>query len=59
MKILEFTGITPAHGPPEAPEVEVHLDLLTVEASVTVILEAVQKRLGPTAAPAIPKAGKL
>ena len=58
-EIPEFTGITSAYEPPEAPEVEVHTDLLTVEASVTVILEAVQKRLAPAAGAAIPKAGKL
>jgi adenylyl-sulfate kinase len=44
-EISEFTGISSAYEPPESPEVEVRTDLLTVVASVTVILDAVQGRL--------------
>ncbi len=44
-EIPEFTGISSAYEPPESPEVEVRTDLLSVEASVAVILEAVQKKL--------------
>ena len=44
-EIPELTGISSAYEPPESPEVEVHTDLLTVAASVAVILDAVQSRL--------------
>ena len=44
-EIPEFTGISSAYEPPESPEVEVHTDVLTIEASVTVVLEAVNSRL--------------
>ncbi len=44
-EIREFTGISSAYEPPESPDVEVRTDLLTVEESVAIILEAVQGRL--------------
>jgi adenylylsulfate kinase-like enzyme len=44
-EIREFTGISSAYEPPESPEVEVRTDLLTVEESVVIILEAVQAHL--------------
>ena len=43
--ISDFTGISSAYEPPESPEVEVRTDILTVEASIAVILEAIEKRL--------------
>ncbi len=57
-EIPEFTGISSAYEPPESPEVEVRTDLLSVEASVAVILEAVQKRLRLLAAATNPKTGQ-
>jgi adenylylsulfate kinase len=57
-EIPEFTGISSAYEPPESPEVEVRTDLLTVEASVTVILDAVQRRLNSLSTAANLKTGK-
>jgi adenylyl-sulfate kinase len=57
-EIPEFTGISSAYEPPESPEVEVRTDLLTVKASVAVILEAVQRRLHFLPAATNPKTGK-
>jgi hypothetical protein len=44
-EISDFTGISSVYEQPEPPELEVRSDLLTVEASVAVVLEAVKKRL--------------
>ena len=44
-EISDFTGISSVYEQPEPPELEVRTDLLTVEASVAVVLEAVKKRL--------------
>jgi adenylyl-sulfate kinase len=44
-EISDFTGITSVYEPPESPELELRTDLLTVEASVAIIFEAVEKRL--------------
>jgi adenylyl-sulfate kinase len=57
-EIPEFTGISSAYEPPESPEVEVRTDLLTVEASVAVILDAVQKRLNSLSTVTNLKTGK-
>ncbi len=43
--ILDFTGITSIYEPPESPELELRTDHLTVEASVALIVEAVENRL--------------
>jgi adenylyl-sulfate kinase len=56
-EIPEFTGISSAYEPPESPEVEVRTDLLSVEASVAAIMEAVQRRLRSLAVAANPKTG--
>jgi adenylylsulfate kinase len=58
-EIPEFTGISSAYEPPESPEVEVRTDLLTVEASVAVILDAVQRRLNSLSMATNLKTGKL
>ena len=44
-EISDLTGISSAYEPPESPEVEVRTDILTVEESVAIILEAIDKRL--------------
>lgn len=44
-EIPNFTGISSVYEPPDAPELEVRTDLLTVEASIAVVFEAVKKRL--------------
>jgi adenylylsulfate kinase len=44
-KITDFTVISFVHKPPEAPELEVRTDLLTVEASVALVFDAVKTRL--------------
>ncbi|MGA7212731.1 MAG: adenylyl-sulfate kinase [Terrimicrobiaceae bacterium] len=44
-EITDFTGISSAYEPPESPELEVRTDLLTVEASVALVFEAVKRRL--------------
>ena len=44
-EITDFTGISSVYEPPESPDVEVRTDLLTVEASVSLILEAVKKKM--------------
>ena len=44
-EITEFTGISSVYEPPDSPELEVRTDLLTVEASVALVFEAVKKRL--------------
>jgi adenylylsulfate kinase len=44
-EIPNFTGISSVYEPPEAPELEVRTDLLTVEASIAVVFDAVKKRL--------------
>jgi adenylyl-sulfate kinase len=57
-EIPEFTGISSAYEPPESPEVEVRTDLLSVEASVAVILDAVQRRLNSLSTAKNLKTGK-
>jgi adenylyl-sulfate kinase len=57
-EIPEFTGISSAYEPPESPDVEVRTDLLTVEASVAVILDAVQRRLNSLSTATNLKTGK-
>lgn len=44
-EISDFTGISSAYEPPESPEVEVRTDLLTVDESVAIIFEAIEKKL--------------
>jgi len=44
-EISDMTGISSTYEPPESPEVEVRTDILTVEASVSIILRAIEKRL--------------
>ena len=44
-EISDLTGISSAYEPPESPEVEVRTDVLSLEASVDIVLEAVRKRL--------------
>lgn len=44
-EISDFTGISSAYEPPESPEVEVRTDLLSIEASVAIILEAIYGKL--------------
>ncbi|HUC84832.1 MAG TPA: adenylyl-sulfate kinase [Candidatus Acidoferrales bacterium] len=44
-EIPEFTGISSAYEPPQSPEMEVRTDILTVEESVAIIFEAVEKKL--------------
>jgi adenylylsulfate kinase len=43
--ISDFTGISSAYEPPESPDLEVRTDLLTVQASVTLVLEAIENRI--------------
>jgi adenylylsulfate kinase len=44
-EIPNFTGISSAYEPPEAPDLEVRTDLLTVEESIAAVLEALKERL--------------
>ena len=44
-EISDFTGISSAYEPPESPDLEVRTDLLTVQASVALVLEAVENRI--------------
>ena len=44
-EIPNFTGVSSPYEPPKSPEVEVHTDLLTVEQSAVLVLEAVEERL--------------
>jgi adenylylsulfate kinase len=43
-EIPEFTGISSPYEPPESPEVTVRSDLLSIEASVALVLKAVEER---------------
>jgi adenylyl-sulfate kinase len=52
-KISDFTGISSAYEPPESPEVEIRTDILTVETSVAIIIEAVEKKLRSLSAKAV------
>ena len=42
-ELLEFTGISSPYEAPEAPEVEIRTDLLTVEESATLVLRALEE----------------
>jgi adenylylsulfate kinase len=44
-ELPNFTGISSAYEPPEAPDLEVRTDLLTVEESIAAVLEALKERL--------------
>jgi adenylyl-sulfate kinase len=48
-EITDFTGISSVYEPPDSPELEVRTDLLTVEASIAVVFEAVKKRVSSLA----------
>ncbi|HEY5812451.1 MAG TPA: adenylyl-sulfate kinase, partial [Terrimicrobiaceae bacterium] len=44
-EIPNFTGISSAYEAPEAPDLEVRTDLLSVEDSAALVCEAVNKKL--------------
>ena len=44
-EIPDLTGISSPYEAPESPEVEVPTDTLTVEGSVAIVMEAIEKRL--------------
>ncbi len=44
-ELPDLTGISSPYEPPECPDVEVRTDILTVDQSVAIILEAIDKRL--------------
>jgi adenylyl-sulfate kinase len=44
-EIPEFTGVSSVYEAPEAPDLEVRTDVLTVEESIAVVFQAVKERL--------------